>query len=590
MRKKRLLWQIFPPFLIITLLALLAITWYATNSLRDFYFEQTKQSLIARALMIREMIRPIDPLADPQSVNRICKQIGKESGTRVTVVMRTGLVIGESDEDPQEMDDHSTRPEIEAALLGRIQSAKRFSPTLQEWMMYLAVPLEWEGEVVGAVRTAIPVTAIAQALGDVHVRIAWAGVVIALVAAGISLVISRRISRPLEEMKNVAVQFAQGRLDQRIPVLNSEEIGDLAEAMNLMATQLSDRIQTIIHQKKQQEAVLSSMVEGVLAIDQDERIITLNHAIKRLFGIEREDYVGMSLQGVIRNKDLNQFIEKAMRASSPVEGEITISSNGNQFLQAHGTVLLNEEGRKVGVVVALNDVTRLRMLENLRQEFVANVSHELRTPITAIKGFVETLLDDEQMEPSQAEKFLRITLKHVDRLNAIIEDLLSLSRIEQKESKERIETREEAILPRLLSVVEICEPKARGKKIDVRIDCDPALKVVINAPLVEQALVNLMDNAIQYSEEGSTVWIKAEVTGGQLSLHVIDEGCGIEEEHLPRIFERFYRVDKARSRKLGGTGLGLAIVKHIARVHGGEVSVKSQSGQGSTFSIHLPAS
>jgi two-component system phosphate regulon sensor histidine kinase PhoR len=258
-------------------------------------------------------------------------------------------------------------------------------------------------------------------------------------------------------------------------------------------------------------------------------------------------------------------------------------------LQAHGTALQNPDGVQVGAVVAINDVTQIRKLENLRRDFVANVSHELKTPITAIKGFVETLQDGAVNDPEDAQKFLAIVARHVDRLNAIIEDLLSLSRIEQQsKEKEKIQLENVPLRPVIDAAKEVCETKARAKNVSFFVMCPNTVQAQINAPLMEQALVNLIDNAIKYSDEGSSVQIEAEDTEAAIILSVHDRGCGIEEEHLPRIFERFYRIDKARSRKLGGTGLGLAIVKHIAQAHGGKVMVRSKLEEGSSFSIILP--
>jgi two-component system, OmpR family, phosphate regulon sensor histidine kinase PhoR len=257
-------------------------------------------------------------------------------------------------------------------------------------------------------------------------------------------------------------------------------------------------------------------------------------------------------------------------------------------LSCLGTPLRDGEGKRTGSLIVLNDVTRLRKLENIRRDFVANVSHELKTPITAIKGFVDTLKDGAAKNLDDAERFLAIIQKHVDRLENIVEDLLSLSRIEKEGEREESELEERAIGEVLAGAIQVCDVKAREKGIGIELICDREVRAEINPTLLEQAVVNLLDNAIKYSDPGKKVEVEALETEAEVLIHVRDHGCGIEKKHLDRLFERFYRVDQARSRKLGGTGLGLAIVKHIAQAHGGSVSVESQPGQGSTFTIHLP--
>jgi two-component system phosphate regulon sensor histidine kinase PhoR len=265
-----------------------------------------------------------------------------------------------------------------------------------------------------------------------------------------------------------------------------------------------------------------------------------------------------------------------------------LSSNGDLFLSGHGTLLQDAQGKQIGALIVLNDVTRLRRLEKIRRDFVANVSHEIKTPITAIKGFVETLREGAVKNPDDAERFLGIIEKHVERLEAIIEDLLSLSRIERGTEREENELVEKSVKDVLDTAIRVCEVGAVARKIDIELSCPENLFSKMEPRLLEQAVVNLLDNAVKYSNEESSIRVEASQGEGEIILSVRDEGCGIEKKHLSRLFERFYRVDKARSRQLGGTGLGLAIVKHIAQAHGGHVNVESTPGKGSTFSIYLP--
>jgi len=281
-------------------------------------------------------------------------------------------------------------------------------------------------------------------------------------------------------------------------------------------------------------------------------------------------------------------VADVLASQQPLEVEIEVHDNGSRFLQAHGAVLRGAAAESIGAVVVLHDVTRLRRLEQVRRDFVANVSHELRTPVTSIKGFVETLLDGAMNNPDELQRFLRIVATQTDRLNAIIEDLLTLSRIEQESERAEIPLSKTSIKSVLSAAMEVCGVKAAEKDIHIELNCQAELQAEVNPPLLEQAVINLLDNAIKYSPTGQTVHLEANLAETEVVISVRDHGCGISREHLPRIFERFYRVDKARSRKLGGTGLGLAIVKHIAQVHRGAATVESVIGQGSTFFIHLP--
>jgi two-component system phosphate regulon sensor histidine kinase PhoR len=412
---------------------------------------------------------------------------------------------------------------------------------------------------------------------------------IALVLVILSLGFSWKISRPLEFLRLGAERFARGDLIHRLAVPASREITGLAESMNKMAAQLDERIRTIIAQKNEQQAVLSSMIEGVIAVSADGRVMSLNNAAAAILQESVENAEGRTVEEVIRNTELQQFVQRALDSEQPVESQIILHENrrSEQFLQVHGTMLADDKGRKIGVLVVMNDMTHIRRLEQVRRDFVANVSHELKTPVTSIKGFIETLLDGAMEKAEDGRRFLEIIARQTDRLNSIIDDLLTLSRVEQQ-SGGQMSTESIRLKPILTAAVSLCEIKARQREMSIQIECDEALTVAANASLLEQAVVNLVDNAVKYSDPGGDVRIEGLRNENEMQIRVRDHGCGIGREHLPRLFERFYRVDKARSRKLGGTGLGLAIVKHIAQSHKGRVSVNSTLGKGSTFVIHLP--
>jgi two-component system phosphate regulon sensor histidine kinase PhoR len=452
----------------------------------------------------------------------------------------------------------------------------------------VGIPVKKGDTFLAVVRTSIPVDVIDTAIKGIQRRIMLGALVMIFLGAIMSLIVSRWISRPIERLKQGARYFIKGDFNYRLPVSDIEEIVSLNESIKDMARQLHTRIDTITQQRTEIEAILSSMMEGVIAVDADERIIIMNSAAANMFGCDLSKVQGRIIQEAVRNSHLQQFVSETLSGEKPVEKEIAITTGEERFLFGHGTLIRDIEGKKVGALFVLSDITRLRRLENIRKDFVANVSHEIKTPITAIKGFVEILRDDGKKDEQDVKRFLEIISRHVNRLEAIIDDLLRLSRIEKDVETEGIQLMESRIKDVLESAIQISKPLADSKGMEIGLFCDDGLTARINLPLLEQAVVNLLDNAIKYTDDKTPVKIVAEDNDKELLIHIIDNGRGIEQEHLPRIFERFYRVDKARSRRLGGTGLGLAIVKHIIQAHKGHVTVTSTPDKGSTFTIHLP--
>jgi two-component system phosphate regulon sensor histidine kinase PhoR len=570
-------------------LSLLAVTMYASHVAKKLYVQSTEESLLARARLIEREFAKGGVISAGAANDSLAADLGRAAGVRVTIVMASGAVIADTDEDPRRMENHADRPEIARALAGGIGSSIRYSDTKKSSMMYVAVPLKMNGEIVGAIRTSVPLSRVETGLRAMYVRVFVAGVLVILLAALVSFASARRITRPLSELRDGVERFAREGLGYRIPVSNLEEIGNLAEAMNEMAARLDDRLRAGVRELNEQEAVFSSMVEGIIVVDETEKVTKINRSGARLLVAEPGAVIGRSMQEVVRSPRLQEFIGRALAATEPVEGTISLrNEKGERSLQARGTLLHDAEGNKTGAVIVLNDVTGLQRLEGIRRDFVANVSHELKTPITSIKGFIETLRDGAIRKPADAEKFLEITAKQADRMNSIIEDLLLLSRVEQDASEAKIVLESAPVRGAILEAIQVCEPKAHAKDIRIAVDCPGDVAARMNAALLEQAIINLVDNAIKYSDPGSLVNVDVERTTGEVIIRVRDQGCGIEPEHLSRIFERFYRIDKARSRKLGGTGLGLSIVKHIIQAHDGTVEVESKPGAGSTFTIRLP--
>lgn len=606
MTPKKLIWQIFPANVLTILIVIVTAGWYGAATLQEFYLQEKEEDLEARANLISLKVK--EYLHDNRIVGlrEYCVRAGRSSGTRITVIAADGKVLADSNENPEVMDNHRLRLEIARAFTGATGKSRRYSHTLEENLLYVAIPLTNvatqpadipERTVIDAVlRTSVSVASMDKTMDHIRMRILFGSLAGMVLAGAVTLLISRNISKPLERMTRTAGQFSRGDFSQRmLPVVKksaSLEVVTLAGSMDRMAEMLDDKIQAIVTQRNQLEAVFSSMVEAVIAIDTEERVISINDAAAEIFGVERGSAQGRIVQQIVRNVQLQQQISQTLASKKSVLDEIIFQDeSGDRFLQTNVVTLSNGVGENVGVLVVMNDVTKLRRLENVRRDFVANVSHELRTPITSIRGYVETLLDGAIDIREDAVKFLEIVLRHSERLSTIIDDLLALSRIEEEAKQGAIVLEEGLLLPVLEAAVQICQLKADQAGVDVAIYCPENIVVAMNPTLLEQAVVNLLVNAITYSKRGDRVTVQAAVGKNdperRVRIIVRDTGCGIAKEHLPRLFERFYRSDKARSRTLGGTGLGLAIVRHIAEAHEGGVEVQSEEGKGSEFTLSI---
>ena len=595
MRPQRLFWQIFPVSLLISMGAIAAVTWFATSTVRSFYFDQMRSDIEARALLLEQKI--LDLTADsPEALQKFCRRAGRRAATRITVVDADGTVLADSNEDPQRMENHGQRPELIQAFSGQAGSSLRFSHTLEQDMLYVAIPLHINSGPPGGLRLSVPATALNTVLTSIRTKIMLGSLVVVLLAAAFSLYLARRISHPLEEIKQGAEQLARGEVDRFINIRDrgmSAEMIALIRSLNQMARQINERIRTISRQRNELEAVFSSMTEAVVAIDAEEYVIRMNRAAETLLDIDGRTIQGGPVQGLLRNPELMEKIRSTLQSNNRIAAELDLfDGREHTTLQVQVVPLQDSDQQPIGALAVMNDVTRINRLETLRRDFVANVSHELKTPITVIKGYVETLLDGAMDVREDARKFLKIVSGQTSRLDAIVDDLLTLSRIENRTRKNVIDLNLQEICPALAAAKQTCGLAAADKNITVDLHCPAELQAIANLPLLEQALINLLSNAITYSPAGSTVTLRAvsqaDSTGQKtVRISVEDQGPGIAPEHLERIFERFYRCDKARSRENGGTGLGLAIVKHIAQYHGGRVEVESKPGQGSVFTLSL---
>lgn len=583
-KQRRISTQLFTAFLLITTIMMVIMWIFLINSLQDFHQKSKITDLESRAMLVGASLSLLQN-KDHSHIQGLCEDLSAKSSMRITVIGADGVVLVDTEEDPASMDNHADRPEIRTAVTGETGHSVRYSYTVNRDMLYVAIPLIFDNNKV-TLRVSLPLEGLNDSIAGFSFKILMAIVLLTGLALLASYHLSKRVTEPLEIMRRQAKKYASGKFKYKIPHAQSREMDSLGQSLNLMAEQLDDRIQTILQQKEEQEAILSAMMESVFALNTEGALITINAAASALFHLEPDACLGRKYYEVIRNSELLKFIETIYKGGDVHETDIEIINSREKHLKVHGTTLRDPHGNISGIVIVLNDISQIRYLEQVRKEFVSNVSHELKTPVTAIQGYVETL--KEVREPEEMSQFLSIIQRHTDRLNAIIDDLLELSRLEEHGEKGLIEFGLYPLEPVIQDALKDCQEKAGEKGVALQTICDDSVKLQMNRSLIREALINLLNNAIRYSKSGEKVVVQAAIRGREILISVTDTGTGIPAKHLDRIFERFYRVEQARTRSNGGTGLGLAIVKHIARVHKGSVSVTSELEKGSCFTIHLP--
>jgi two-component system phosphate regulon sensor histidine kinase PhoR len=567
-------------YLVIIAATVLAAGLAAGTLVRQLSYRQTVESLAESARLAQALVLA----ADPAEADRICKQLGSER-LRITVIRLDGKVLGDSDADIASLENHLDRVEFLAARQGREGLSSRYSASVGRQMIYLALPVVTHRGVSLVVRVSTAEQKLREHLRGIYGRIALAGLVLLVAVAGLTLLVERRMIVPIASLQRAAAAYAAGRLEHYLSVARPPDLKAVADSLNQMAASLRQQVAEVTAQRNELQAMLAGMVEGVVVLDGNLRIREINPSALRLAGRSIAEVQGSSLLEIFRNTRLDELARGTLAGSSPQEDTITLPGARELILQVHASQLPEDGGR---IVLVLHDITRLKALETVRRDFVANVSHELKTPITAVKGALETVLEGAlQEDPEAARRFLEAAARHSDRLASIIDDLLSLSRLEQQEDK-ALEKQETALETVARGAMQLCQAKAAARGIPLELQAEAGLSASINPQLLEQALTNLIDNAVKYSSPGSPVLVSIRRAGEGIELAVRDQGIGIPPKDLPRVFERFYRVDRARSREQGGTGLGLAIVKHIVLAHGGSVRARSEPGAGSTFTIELP--
>jgi len=582
-RRLPLQWKWFLGLMAILSSLLLLVTLLLHIFLSSFLLKRIQQDLERNGRLVHLLAAPLlaaTPL-NTNEVNRLAHTLGRQTNLRITLITRDGTVVGESDKPPHELtqiENHLLRPEVQDALHRGIGIARRHSDTIHQDLLYLALPALPPGARTpqGIVRVAIPLQTIAETTRHVRRTVAAASLIVGCIATPWLFWLARRYSQPIDAMCQLARRVARGDFQGRAPYHIGGELGELARAFNDMSQQLESRLRELNEEKAGLAAILSSMTEGVLVTDAAGRIRLLNRALRQQFQLT-DDTIGKTVLEVFRNVELEKL------AARPGTKELAFHTPSDQIFAVNAAALQNN----TGIVMVFHDITRLKQLENLRTEFVANVSHELRTPLSIIKGYVETLLDEHPPDPTTTQQFLATIQRHSQRLERLVEDLLHISALEsQRATLDLTPLNLREIADSVLT--ELSRP-SREKNMTITIEIPDSLPPARgDRERLRQVFTNLLDNAIKYTPAGGHIVISARETNGEIHCCVADNGPGIAAEHLPRIFERFYRVDKARSRELGGTGLGLSIVKHIVQAHGGRVWAESTPGQGSRFCFTLP--
>lgn len=572
---------------LVGLVVFVVLVWgfVAERGLRSAELERVARSLEERAALVAELARGI-PFEETRRavLDDIADRSGSAAAARVTLIGRDGAVIGDSDVPLDRLagvENHADRPEIRAALAGRVGRGTRRSATVGRELYYLAAPVEGGG----VVRVAVDLSSLERAVAQLRRELVVAGAIGVFTALALSYALSWLTLRPIREMRRVAAAIAEGRLDDRVSLGAGAELADIARAINRMAEQLRLRLEEVTREKEQLRAVLEGMVEGVLVVDAKGTVLLANSKLREFYGVS-SDIVGRPLLEAIRDAELEESVARAASTDEPVAAEIGVGGRVPRTLRVHAARFPSNGTPRVGTVAVFHDVTELERLESVRRDFVANASHELRTPLAAIRGFAETLLRNGDLSERDRRSYLEVIDRHAQRLGNLVGDLLELSTIESHKAplqQQSIDVRSFA-----RELVADWEPRIGERQLDVSVRGEGEAMAWVDPRALEQVLTNLFDNALKYTEPGGTIELGVESDGGFVCLRVRDSGIGIPQEDLSRIFERFYRVDKARSRALGGTGLGLSIVKHLVQRMGGKIRVESDLGVGSTFSVTLP--
>jgi len=572
--KKRIFFKIFSGYFLITIALSGLILYFSMKVIRSFYISSLSNNLINIALVIEPRIQFYLNIENYEGLDKLVKHIGNQIDTRITIIKKDGIVLADSEEDPKFMENHKDRPEIQEALNEDIGQSLRFSTTLKEKMLYIAKTINNPNGFSGVLRVSLFLSHINNLFNDLMVEILKIAIIVTLLSLLGAVIFSKSLSKPIADLAVASRNVASGDFDTKVNVKGKSELKDLAASFNYMTVQIKNLFNEISKQKEEINNIICSVREGLVVLDRDDKIKFANENFMKI--VNNRNVEGKYYRDVISNNIITKLINKVRKEKE----DVTERAEFDDKIYLCNAIFLTS---KKDIIITFYDITRMSKLEQIKKDFVVNVSHELKTPMTAIKGYVETLEEEEDI---QYQKYLGIIKRHTDRIINIIEDLLILSEIEERGAKlefEKINFRKF-----LDNIIKIFEPKIDERILKIKYEIQENMpKIAVDVFKLEQVFINLIDNAIKYTEEGE-IKITATTDNNKVIIKIEDEGIGIPEEHLSRIFERFYVVNKARSRKLGGTGLGLSIVKHIILMHNGKIEVESKQNKGTVFTIILP--
>ena len=577
-------WRIAVPYIVLILLATAALTVYFSGFVRQTYLADLRTQLTAEARLVGEAVAPLLLEGGTvETIDPLVKRWSELLESRVTVIRADGVVLGDSHEHPAAMENHLSRPEVQQALADGLGVSTRHSRTVGYEMMYAAIPVEAGGRATGIARVALPLTQIEASVARLRYTIVVASLFTALLAGLLALLIAEQLARPLRDLTRLAERLARGDLGGRIYLSSQDEVGRLANAFNRMAAEIQTQMEALADQRNALTAVLTHMADGVVITDGKGRVRLVNPAAAQMLGFSQDTVIGKSFVAVARDHQAVQ-VWRNCRASGEEQSEAVEMVGHGPFLRVVATPLRGTP--QDGYLVLLQNLTQIRRLETVRRDFISNISHELRTPLASLKALVDTLHDGALDDPPVAHRFLEHMETEVDAMTQMVQELLELSRIESGQVPLRLKPTPVADV--VLPPVERLRTQAERAGLRLTVDLPPNLPPLLaDAERVQQVVTNLVHNSIKFTPSGGQVTLSAEPAGNEVIISVRDTGVGIPVNDLPRIFERFYKADRARSG--GGTGLGLAIAKHIVLAHGGRVWATSVEGKGSTFYIALPA-
>ncbi|AKG73164.1 two-component system histidine kinase PnpS [Salinicoccus halodurans] len=574
----------------VLILALTLVLWFLLASImQNAYTETTRDHLIENAEMVSQIIIATEAIDDGERLQEWIRNFDGPIEMRFTVIDEDGTVVADSENDPDTMDNHRNRPEFEAVLSAENEYGEtiRYSETQDLNMMYIATPVVSDGETVGAIRTSLSLQIIDEAMRKLWLSLALILGIMLLLTTGAGILIARSITKPIDSVMDVTRRLTEKDYSSRVNTRVSGEIGELSSAVNTLAASLQRQMKEIQENEQQLTSIMSNMVSGVMLINQDGRVELVNSAMEKFFSQHSENVVGQTFDKVGEGIGLGELIRQVFEENKKVHDEVHSYYPEERIMDAHLAPYYGQGWQQKGVIIVLHDITDIRRLEKMRSDFVANVSHELKTPVTSVRGFSETLLSGEVKDEETVRQFLTIIHDESQRLDRLIRDLLNLSKIERQEIPLNVE---KVNLTELVHETAVTlQGSAEQKQTNLVLPKeDRAVILEADRDRIRQIILNLIANGINYTHEGGTIEVSLRENIYEIRLIVTDDGIGIPEESLGRIFERFYRVDKARSRHSGGTGLGLAIVKHLIESHKGRIEIESAEDEGTTITVILP--